>query len=174
MKKIIISTGIFLTSLTLQAQTGSPDTDFATEAAQAGMLEVKLGQLAMDKSSSSDVKELGRMMVDDHTKANDELKSIAAKKNITLPATLDNKGQKHYDELSKKSGAEFDKAYTKLMVKDHKKVVADFKKEAANGKDPDLKSWAAKTAPKLEHHLSMSETTEQKVGNGNNASANKK
>jgi putative membrane protein len=82
---------------------------------------------------------------------------------MILPNALSKDGQKHYDELSGKSGEEFDKAYAKLMVQDHEKVIAKFKKESEKGEDPDLKSWAAKTLPTLEHHLKMSKETHEKV-----------
>jgi putative membrane protein len=96
------------------------DTDFAVKAADGGMLEVQLAQLALTKASSSKVKEFAQKMIDDHSKANEELKSLAQTKNITLPTTLSDENQKDYNDLAEKSGAEFDKAYCDFMVKDHK------------------------------------------------------
>jgi putative membrane protein len=139
------------------------DAEFAVAAADGGLLEVQLGQLAVSKGSSEAVKKLGQSMVDDHSKANGELKTLAGQKNITLPATLSDKSQKHYDELSEKSGADFDKAYAKFMVEDHKDDIDAFKKEADKGNDPDLKSWAAGKISVLEHHLTMAEQTRDAV-----------
>jgi len=139
------------------------DTDFAVEAADAGMLEVQLGQLAVANASSAEVKKLGQTMIDEHSKANDELKALAQQKNITLPAALSDKSQKHYEDLAKKTGADFDKDYTDLMVKDHKDVIDKFKKEADKGNDPEVKSWASGKIATLEHHLMMSENAQKAV-----------
>ena len=139
------------------------DNTFATKAAQGGMAEVQLGNLAKDHASSPDVKQFGQKMVDDHTKANDELKSIAARKNITLPTSVDAKDQATYDRLSKLNGAAFDKAYMRDMVSDHRTDVNEFRKEANSGSDADLKAFASKTLPTLEEHLRMAESTESKV-----------
>jgi putative membrane protein len=139
------------------------DSTFATKAAQGGMAEVKLGNLAQQKASSPDVKNFGQTMVADHTKANDELKQIATNKGITLPTGLDAKDQATYDRLSKLSGAEFDRAYMRDMVSDHKTDVSEFKREADHGADADLKAFASKTLPTLEHHLSMAESVDSKV-----------
>ena len=106
------------------------------------MMEVKLGQLAQTNGVAADIKDLGKMMETDHSKANEELKVLAAKKNITLPATLSDKCQKKYDDMAAKKGSEFDKAYASCMVDDHKKDIDKFQKEADNGKDDDLKAWA--------------------------------
>lgn len=139
------------------------DTKFAVAAADGGMLEVQLGQLAQANGSAPQVKQLGQMMVDDHSKANDELKQAAAQKNISLPATLSEKSQKTYDDLSKKTGADFDKAYASLMVDDHKEDINLFQKEADNGKDADLKTWAAGKIPTLQHHLEMAQAANDAV-----------
>lgn len=136
------------------------DADFAVKAADGGMLEVQLGELAQSKGMSQAVKDLGKMMVEDHTKANEELKALAQTKNISLPTTLSEDCQKKYDDIASKNGKDFDKAFTDHMVKDHKKDVDAFKKEADKGEDPDLKSWAAGKVPTLEHHLDMAKSAE--------------
>jgi putative membrane protein len=127
------------------------------------MAEVQMGQLATQKASNPDVKAFGQQMVDDHTKANNELKDIASKKGLTLPTGLDAKDQATYDRLSKLSGAEFDRAYMADMVRDHRADIAEFEKEASQGSDPDIKSFASKTLPTLRHHLEMAESTDAKV-----------
>jgi putative membrane protein len=139
------------------------DTEFAVKAADGGMLEVKLGELAQTKGTSPAVKDLGRMLVKDHGKANEELKALAQTKNITLPATLSEKCEKEYNDLAAKNGQDFDDAFTDYMVKDHKKDVDAFKKEAEKGEDPDIKSWAAGKVSTLEHHLSMAESADKAV-----------
>jgi len=141
------------------------DTNFATKAAQGGMAEVKLGQLAEQHAQNADVKAFGQRMVTDHTKANDELKAIAGRKGITLPSDIDAKDQATYDRLSKLNGAAFDKAYMRDMVSDHRTDVAEFRRESEHGTDADIKGFAAKTLPTLEEHLKMAESTDAKVKN---------
>ena len=132
---------------------GASDRKFVEKAASGGMAEVKLGQLAIEKGTSPTVKEFGKRMVDDHGKANDELKEIASKKNFALPTDLDSEAKATYDKLAKLSGTDFDKAYIDAMVKDHDKDVKEFKKEASTGGvDPDLKAWAEKTLTVIEQH----------------------
>ncbi|MBO9563947.1 MAG: DUF4142 domain-containing protein [Niastella sp.] len=126
---------------------------WATEAAGGGMMEVTLGQTAQQQAASQRVKDFGSMMVRDHTKANDELKSIASAKNFTLPAMLPEKHQKHVDDLSKKTGSDFDKAYMKMMVNDHEEDVKKFEKAASDATDPAIKDFAARTLPTLRAHL---------------------
>src|SRR5579872_1097149 len=117
------------------------DSNFATKAASGGIAEVKLGELAKDHASNAAVKQFGQRMVDDHSKANDELKSIAGRKSITLPADMDAKDQATYDRLSKLNGAAFDRAYMADMVKDHRADIAEFRRESEHGADADLKAF---------------------------------
>lgn len=139
------------------------DSAFITKAAQDGLAEVKLGQLAVQKASNSDVKTFAQQMSDDHSKANDELKQIATSKNVTFPTDVDAKQQAMYDRLSKLSGAEFDRAFMQDMVTDHRATISEFRRESKSGTDPDVKAWAAKTLPTLERHLQMAESTHSKV-----------
>ncbi len=129
------------------------DSHFAREAAQGGMAEVKLGQLAQEKGSNDSVKSFGKRMVDDHSKANDKLKDAASKENVTLPTDVSAKDKATYDRLSKLSGPAFDRAYAKDMVKDHQTDVAAFQKEANGGKSDSLKSFASEMLPTLQDHL---------------------
>src|ERR1700744_2100909 len=151
------STSVKTDSTTTTVKTDSAtvlaDTAFATKAAVGGMAEVALGKMAAAKGSDSQVKDFGNMMVTDHSKANAELMSIAKAKNITLPAGLDAEHQAKSDSLSKLSGKDFDKAYVAAMIEGHKKTLALMQSEAANGKDADLKAFAAKTAPVVQTHL---------------------
>jgi putative membrane protein len=164
MKKIILTLCLATFGLAIIAQPLSEkDKKFINEAAEGGLMEVKLGELAASKGNSEAVKTLGQHMVTDHTKANSELHALAARKNVTLPSSLSKKGQKEYDMLSKKEGAKFDKCYSKMMVKDHKKDVHEFKEATEEVSDAELKSWAANTLPTLQHHLDMSKETCDKV-----------
>jgi putative membrane protein len=129
------------------------DKRFVTKAAEGGMAEVELGNLAKDKAQSDDVKKFAQRMVDDHSKANDQLKSLAQQKNITLPTSLPAKEQALKDRLSKLSGEQFDHAYMQHMVMDHKKDVAEFKKASTSAKDNDIKQFASSTLPTLQDHL---------------------
>lgn len=129
------------------------DSKFAVESASGGFMEVQLGELAQQKASSQKIKDFGAMMVRDHSKADDELKSLAGMKNITLPTAP---GEDHMDaikKLSDKSGKEFDKDYIKMMVDDHQNDIDAFEKCSRDAKDADLKAFAAKTLPVLRKHL---------------------
>ncbi|MGA0557333.1 DUF4142 domain-containing protein [Larkinella sp. VNQ87] len=128
------------------------DSEFAVKAASGGMMEVELGKLAAQKAQSPQVKDFAAMMVTEHSKANEELKALTATKNITIPATLSEDHQKHVDDLSKLSGAEFDKEYVKLMVDDHKEDIDLFKEASFGAKDADVKAFAGKTLPTLQKH----------------------
>jgi putative membrane protein len=140
------------------------DETFVMKAAKGGMAEVQLGKLATEKASSDEVKKFGQRMVDDHGKANDELKTLAQSKNITLPTDLDPKDKTLHDRLAKLSGADFDKAYMRAMLTDHLKDVSEFRTESRSGNDPDVKAWAAKTLPTLEDHLKMARDANGAVG----------
>jgi putative membrane protein len=129
------------------------DADFAVKAANGGMMEVQLGNYAQQNAMSKRVKDFGAMMVKDHTKANEELKSIAAAKNITLPTSIGNDAQKDMDDMMKKKGNDFDKAYMNMMLDDHKKDVKEFEKAAKDCKDAEIKTFAGKTLPVLLAHL---------------------
>lgn len=142
---------------------GKDDSDFAVKAASGGMAEVALGQMAQQKAMSPDVKAFGAKMVTDHTKANDQMKALAKQKNITLPTAPGSDEQKVMDDLSKKTGKAFDKAYVKAMVDDHEKDVKMFEDESKNGKDTDVKSFAATTLPVLKMHLSMINAIDKKM-----------
>lgn len=146
-----------------KANLSDQDKKFADAAAKGGMMEVMMGQLAATNANSATVKSLGQMMAKDHGKANDELKKWASATGYTLPASLDADQQKQYDDLKAKKGAEFDRMYTDLMVTDHQKDIAEFKKEASSGSEASLKSFASTTLPTLEHHLMESEKAKASV-----------
>lgn len=141
----------------------SSDRKFVTEAAEGGKMEVELGELAQQKAESDAVKQFGKRMADDHGKANRELADLASSKAVQLSDKPSSKAQREKDRLSTLSGAAFDREYVKMMVKDHEKDVAAFKRESQQAKDPDLKAWAAKTLPTLEDHLRMIKQVQSQV-----------
>ena len=143
--------------------TPSPDS-FMEDAAQGGMAEVELGKLASSKAQNPEVKKFGAMMVADHTKANAELKAIAAKKNFQLPTDLGSH-KSDLDSMSKLSGAEFDQEYVDNMVDDHEDDVKAFQKMADSGTDPELKAFAAKCLPVLQKHLEAIKAIQAKMNN---------
>jgi putative membrane protein len=149
---------------TMNNKSAMGDQAWVMKVAKGGMAEVELGKLAAQKAASDEVKKFGQRMVDDHSKANDELKTIAQGKNITLPADMAPKEKALHDRLAKLSGAAFDRAYMQAMVADHREDVPEFRKEANSGKDADVKAFAAKTVPTLEDHLKMAEQISKTVG----------
>lgn len=144
---------------------GSADAMFVQEAAKGGMMEVAKGKLAGQHASRDDVKQFAQRMVDDHTKASDELKSIAKGKNITLPPDQPSaQDQAMLDKMGKMDGAAFDRSYIADQVKDHEKTIALFEKEARSGKDAELKAFAEKTLPTLKDHLTAVRGLNSKKG----------
>jgi putative membrane protein len=139
------------------------DKTFVMKAAQGGMTEVELGQLAADQATDPAVKDFGSKMVTDHGAANAELKTIAASKSITLSDKLDAKHQAMVDKMKSLSGPAFDKAYVPAMVAAHKKDDALFSKEASSGEDADIKAFAAKTDQTVKMHLTMIEDIQSKM-----------
>jgi putative membrane protein len=133
----------------------SSEQKFIAEAAEGGQMEVELGALAQQKAANDAVREFGRRMADDHGKANRELAQLASSKQVQLTDKPSRKSQSEKDRLSKLSGPAFDREYVKMMVSDHEKDVAAFKRESQQAKDPELKAWAGKTLPTLEDHLQM-------------------
>ena len=133
------------------------DTEFMTKAASGGMLEVELGTAVAAKGTTAEGKQFANSMVTDHTKANTELKTLAAKKNITLPATLGDDHQKVYDDVTGKSGVQMDQEYLKEMVKDHEEDVKEFTEASVKASDPEIKAFATKQVPILQHHLEMAQ-----------------
>ena len=140
------------------------DKQFIKKAAQGGLAEVQLGQLATEKADSPDVKQFGQKMVDDHSKANDQLKQVASNKGVTVPDKLSAKDAATKARLEKLSGKAFDRAYMRDMVMDHTKDVSEFRTEAKTAKDPDVKSFASQTLPTLQDHLKQAKSIAPKAG----------
>lgn len=134
------------------------DKAFATKAAQGGLAEVMIGQLALQKSGSPEVKQFGQTLANDHMQANKELEQIARAENITLPSQIGSDEQQETAKLQNLSGADFDKELVQNEIKDHQKDIAEFQQEAQSGADPALKAFAQKTLPVLQKHLQMAES----------------
>jgi putative membrane protein len=127
--------------------------DFLVKAADGGMAEVEAGQLAQEKGTNAKVKSFASMMVSDHSGANSQVKSLAAARNISLPATVSDENKNKKDDLAKKTGADFDKAYMDLMVDDHQKTINLFENASGDVKDAEVKTFVDNTLPKLRMHL---------------------
>jgi len=127
------------------------DKIFIKKAAKGGIMEVTMGKMAEQNAQSDEVKSFGRRMVTDHSKANDELKSIASKKGVQLPT------KQHSGKWTS------DKAYMDMMVKDHEKDLAEFKEQANSGSDPDVKKFAEETAKVVQEHLDLAKEIQGKL-----------
>ena len=151
----LVAVGLLLAAPGVKAQTklATADNDFILAAAQGGMTEVKLGELAAQKGVRDDVKAFGQLMVTDHSAINADLKALAAQKDVALPDNLDAKHQAMVDELADLTGAKFDDAYIAAMVKDHQMDVRDFTAESAATKDAEIKSFVDKAIPVVNGHL---------------------
>ena len=158
---------------TAMAGLSSQDRDFLMDAAMGGMMEVQLGRWAMQLGASDAVKQFGQRMVDDHSKANAELMTLASSKGITLPTELDKKHQAQVRKLTRLSGAEFDRAYAKMMLSDHNKDVGEFEKQSTKGADADVKAFATSALPTLREHLQMAQALSPQGDNSNSNSSNR-
>lgn len=153
-------------ALGVNAETAPADRTFITKAAKDSMAEIELARIAQQKAASEEVKRFAERMVADHGKASEELQKIAGSKGVTLPTEVD-KGQKaHADKLQRLSGAEFDRAYMKHMVDDHKKAIAEFEKASKGAKDPEVKGFAESKLPALKEHLQMAQAADSAVKGG--------
>ncbi|MBC8166439.1 MAG: DUF4142 domain-containing protein [Bryobacteraceae bacterium] len=139
------------------AMVGKADSDFMMKAAMGGMMEMQLAQAAQQKASSQEVKDLARKIEQDHKQASDKLKAIAAERHVDLPATMGPEHEKMMAKVTGLTGEEFDRAYTKLMVADHKKDIREFEKAVNRSMDSDLKNFASATLPSLKEHLTSAQ-----------------
>jgi putative membrane protein len=180
---ILVTASVLVTTLAFSAtqqnskgttakDVSAADKAFVVKALNGGMAEVELGKLATQKATSVDVKQFGQRMIDDHSKAGEELKTIAQSKTIAIPATLDAKAKALHDRLSKLSGAAFERSYMDAMVTDHRQAVEDFRRESTMGMDSEIKGFAAKTLPTIEEHLKMAMGTNS-TGIGTSGSTQK-
>jgi putative membrane protein len=146
-----------------QSMVGANDRNFMTKAAQGGMMEVQLAQMAQQKASSDEVKQYAKRLEQDHTKANDQLKQIAQERQVSLPTDL-GPHQQQMAKFQNLSGEEFDRAYIRMQVQHHKKDISEFRKQSNRGMDSDLKAFASAQLPTLEQHLQQAQQLSGSTG----------
>jgi putative membrane protein len=133
------------------------DKIFIRKSTQGGLAEVQLGQLALQKTTSEDIKKFAQRMVDDHTMINESIKPFATSFGVKLPTSLGKPDQAEFDRLNALSGPEFDKEYLTLMAKDHHKDLKDFQEEAASAGDPALKEAVESAHKIIARHARMAD-----------------
>jgi putative membrane protein len=161
---LLAITGIVVPSFAAENSLSPADKLFIREAASSVRMESQLGRVAQEKGHLQEVRDFGELMVADHGSSGDELKEIAAKKNVKLPEQLERKHRSMVAKLSRLTGDKFDRKYMKTMIKIHVKSVARFRKASKRVQDADLNAWAVKTLPVLEQHLQQAKDVAQKVG----------
>ncbi len=170
-KTFLLVAAVSAAAVVAQSRVGSmpttmshQDTSFVKDAYEGGMDEVKLGELALQNASSDRVKKFGQRMIDDHTRLNNDVQSLAASKNVTLPSNIGIMDKASYKMLAAKHDANFDKSYISDMMKDHESDIAAFRKEINSGTDGDVKAAAQKALPTLEEHLRMAQDIARELG----------
>jgi putative membrane protein len=170
------------------SQLNRADQKFIMDAAKGGMMEVHMGKLGVQKAQNEQVKQYAQKLIDDHTKANAELKQLAATKGVTLPDdhmassdaqkdasdrtkvresdATDKKDKEHgaMKKLEGLSGTEFDREFVRMAVEDHQKDVKEFEKQAQKGTDAEIKAFAQRTAPTLREHLQQAQSLQSQIG----------
>jgi putative membrane protein len=138
--------------------------DFVRRAAQDGMAEVALARMARVRSADPAVRRFADQMWADHARANTELRRIAARRGWRMPATMTGGDQAELRRLSRLSGAPFDRAYMRIMLRDHERALELFRQYASRGRDEELRAWAESKLSGLEHHRAMASETAERVG----------
>jgi putative membrane protein len=141
--------------------TDEQSTRFLVDAANGGLAEVRFGEIAQQKATNSKVKDYATMLVNDHSGANSQVKTLAAQRNVTLPDSMSNENQKLADDLAKKSGSSFDKSYIDEMIDDHEKDINMFEKASGDVKDAEIKAFIDNTLPKLRAHLDSAKSIQK-------------
>ncbi|HLP21998.1 MAG TPA: DUF4142 domain-containing protein [Chitinophagales bacterium] len=140
------------------------DAQFLVDATAASLQEIKLGSLAMERSNSKEVRDLGKMMVEAHTKALKEARDLAKTKQVTVPDSITSDTYTVYTDLSSKSGNDFNKAYCEKLIEAHKDAIGKFEKETSDSRDQDIKEWSAGMLPELRKHVDHVYTCQKKLG----------
>jgi len=175
MKRMLLGMAVCVVCVTWTAarddKAGTADTDatFVYKASAGGLAEVNLGRVAAKQAASADVKKFAQMMVDDHTKANEELLALANKLKLKAAPRMDAEHEKLNQQLLKLTAVSFDKEYMTGQVKDHEETVALFEKQAKNGSNDELKKWADKKLPTLREHLEMARKVQSKLKDSSTA-----
>lgn len=161
---LLVSLGLLAGIGAAQAQTANttnPDLQFMAKAASAGHAKVVLGQLALRNSNREDVRQFAQRMVDDHNKATHQLAELAMHEHLRLPRHAEGQDAAEIKRLSALSGDEFDTAYIRLMIEDHRKTIDDYQKEAQQGEVAPIRTLANSTLPMLREHLLLAEQLQQ-------------
>ena len=159
MKKLFLFLVCSCLFLTVNAQSNKEkyDAGFIRTAIMGGLMEVQLGRMAQTNGSSQQVKDYGRMIVNDHSRTNAELNSLAKRKNVSVPESAGTSMQAAMDKLSALRGSDFDRAFMNTMVENHLREINQYKAETYKGEDPDVRNWAAHKNPVLQKHLDWAE-----------------
>ena len=137
------------------------DRDLFDDAAQGGLLEVKLAENVVKQGASEDVKHFAQRMIDDHTKANQRLAAAAHQDGLSVPKDLDKKHQDTLERFTQWSGTKLDREYMDEMVSEHKDDVKAFERESKEGKAAGLRQFAASTLPTLREHLTLAQQIQE-------------
>jgi putative membrane protein len=148
------------TSGTSSSPLSAMDMKFIREASAGGIAEVKMGYMGVQSGTSSQVKNLGQKLIQDHTAANKELEQLAASKGVAITPDVDAKHQKMLDTLAKLNGAEFDRAYLHSAVMDHEKDIKKYQAAAEKATDQDIRAFAQRSLPILQQHLDMAKNAQ--------------
>jgi len=138
------------------------DAEFLVNAAEANLKEIQLGQLAQKKGNAAHIRELGKMMEAAYTKSQQDLAALAKTKGVTIPTSPTEDVKDAYDKLDKKSGKDFDKAYTDMIVDAHKESIDTYEKAAADSHDSEITKWASKMLPELRKHHERATESQKK------------
>ncbi|MEO8533909.1 MAG: DUF4142 domain-containing protein [Flavobacterium sp.] len=137
------------------------DSEFLVDIAEVNLAEIEIGKLAQTKSTNTEVKKFGKMLVDEHTKSASEVSALAKAKNFTLPTSLTEEGQEEYNKLNEKSGVDFDKKFADMMIDGHEKAIDKLRKASEDAKDDDVKLWASNSIAGLTAHLEHAKMLKQ-------------
>jgi putative membrane protein len=143
--------------------TDEESTSFLVKAANSAMAEIQLGELAEQKATNQKVKHFGLMMKNDHTASNELVATLASERKVTLPSTVGAEHQKDIDDLNKKSGSAFDKAYIKTMIREHRQTIGFFEQAANKVKDNSVKIFIDNSLPRLRNHLDSAKIVESTI-----------
>lgn len=172
MKPFVIASTLLAAVLGLTAQAQSDSSDktshrdnkFIENAAEANLSQVELGKLGTQKTQNDQVKQLAQNLQTDHQKANDQLQPIAQTAGVKLPDKIDHKHQRELSRLEKLSGAEFDKEFATVALRQHADTLDMFQKEAQKGENSATKGYAQNLLPSLQQHLDMAKDVAKSVG----------
>lgn len=143
------------------------DSSFLIKVAEMQLEEIRLGRLAQQKGTTPHVKELGKMMEDEHTKALASLETLARANSITIPTAASSDSENHYNDLNGKTGADFGKSYSQMMVDHHEDAIERFEKASKDSENEQIRTWASAQLPILRAHLQHAEASKAETDKTN-------